>query len=134
MACHICSQEAVGRCFNCGQLFCADHGSENCTRCDTALKAGDPRQDRVSRVRLHDMNHAAWWRPRQAEEYSPPACYQCRGIARNVCINCGDRYCAEHAGVAGICAACGQSSQLGLFILFAVAAVFGVMVMLNFTR
>ena len=41
------------------------------------------------------MNHAAWWRPRQAEEYSPPACYQCRGIARNVCINCGDRYCAR---------------------------------------
>ena len=38
MACHICSQEAVGRCFNCGQLFCADHGSENCTRCDTAAQ------------------------------------------------------------------------------------------------
>jgi hypothetical protein len=134
MACHICGHEAVGRCYNCGELFCAEHGAENCARCTSAFQAGDPRAELVSRLPLHDMAHGAWWRPQPAEGYSPPACYCCKGIARQSCLNCGERYCPDHAGVAGVCAQCGKSSRLGMIILVAVAAVFGCMWLLSLTR
>lgn len=134
MACHICGHEAVGRCYNCGQLFCADHGAENCTRCASAFQAGDPRPELVSRVPMRDAAHAAWWRPQPAEGYAPPECYACKGIAPLVCLGCGQRYCSEHSGVAGVCAECGKSSRLGVLILALVAIVFACMWLLNLAR
>ena len=43
MSCHVCGREAVGRCDNCGALYCAQHGDGNCVQCDTSIMAGDPR-------------------------------------------------------------------------------------------
>jgi hypothetical protein len=120
MACHICGLEAVGRCYSCGELFCAAHGDENCMRCTSAIHAGDPRQDRISAVKLRAGAKPGWWRPLPAEEYKPPACYQCQGLARRVCPNCQHYYCAEHAG-GNVCAACSRSGRIGLYILAALA-------------
>jgi hypothetical protein len=80
------------------------------------------------------MRHAAWWRPQRAEAYAPPACYSCQGIARHSCLNCGQLYCPEHAGLAGVCAECGKSSRLGIVILAAVGVVFVCVWVLNLMR
>lgn len=122
MRCGFCDQEATGRCYNCGELFCDAHGRTNCTRCDTAIAPGDRRADRVSAAPLVDRGpRPGWWRPLPAEEYEPPACYSCKGLARTICRNCRRRYCPEHAGPPQLCADCGRSSALGLyFFVFAV--------------
>lgn len=117
MHCHICQAEAVARCYNCGELICARHGDEYCTNCTTGIAAGDPRPDRISTAPLARGQRPGWWRPQPAEEYTPPACYDCRGLARAVCYHCGERYCPEHAGPRGLCRACGRSSWLGPIFL-----------------
>ncbi len=126
MLCHLCQQEAVGRCYTCGQLFCAAHGSRNCTTCDTAIAPGDRRPDRISAAPTPPLQEGvkgtasrggAWWRPLPAEDFEPPACYQCKGLARRTCRNCGQLYCGEHAGQDGLCAACDRSSWVGLYLL-----------------
>ncbi len=119
MQCHLCPQEAVGRCFTCGALFCADHGREDCDRCAAAVAAGAPRPRR--RNAQHSGSRATWWRPQVAENYSPPACYECQGLTRKSCRHCGNWYCADHAGPQELCASCGRSSNLGLFALAAIA-------------
>lgn len=117
-ACHVCGQEAVERCFNCGKLFCPEHGRENCYVCENGIAPGDRRADRISSKRLRDEGDGvAWWRPQQAEDFEPPACVVCGGLTRTNCKNCADYYCREHAGPHGLCGGCGQSSRLGLIFL-----------------
>ena len=109
MQCHICHREAVDRCYTCGELFCEAHGGVHCSRCETGVMAGDNRADRVSPARQARKSRPAWWRPQVAEDYEPPACQDCRGIAPYVCPNCGARYCGEHAGKNGLCSQCQQA-------------------------
>lgn len=116
--CHLCQQEAVGRCYTCGQLFCAQHGSRNCLTCETAIAPGDRRADRISAAPLERQGRrGAWWRPLPAEDFEPPACYQCHGLARHTCRHCRQLYCPEHAGQHGLCAGCDRSSWVGLYVL-----------------
>jgi hypothetical protein len=122
MRCHICQAEAVARCYTCGQLMCAQHGKESCTRCSSGIAAGDPRPVHVSEEPLSQAKKPAWWRPQQAEEYKPPACYACQGLTRAVCRHCQSHYCAEHAGKGGLCQACGTSAWLGPAMLVLVGA------------
>jgi hypothetical protein len=117
MRCHICQAEAVARCYTCGQLMCAAHGDDNCTRCTTGIVAGDPRPDRITAVPGRHSAAGGWWRPQPAEEFVPPACYACHGLTRASCVNCGSYYCAEHAGLNGMCGSCGKGAWLGPAIL-----------------
>ena len=117
MACHFCGQEAIDRCYTCGNLFCAKHGQVNCIHCETGIAAGDKRADRISAVRLRREpdGQRAWWRPQPAEDREIPSCHICQGLARRVCSNCELHYCAEHAGPAFLCRDCGRSSLLGVW-------------------
>jgi len=119
--CYLCDAEAVSRCYTCGQLICERHGRENCHRCNTGVAAGEPLSLHVSDAPLRGgtMKHG-WWRPQEAEEYEPPACYACQGLARALCRNCGSRYCRDHAGPGQLCADCGRSARMGL-IVFGIA-------------
>ena len=118
MTCHVCGEEAVARCYNCGQLMCDKHGRENCIRCDAGIAAGDPRGDRFSPVAVAPAaQKPGWWRPQAAEGYTPPACYGCGGLCRATCRECGSRYCRDHAGPNGLCRECGRSALLGPVIL-----------------
>src|SRR5436309_918004 len=98
MLCYLCQSEAVGRCFNCGELICAQHGRENCVSCESGIVAGDPRPKHVSARIMSVARKNAWWRPQDAEGYQPPACCVCKGLARRRCSNCQDLFCPEHAG------------------------------------
>jgi hypothetical protein len=119
--CYICQAEAIARCYTCGRLICGKHGGENCIRCNTSVVAGDPPGRHVSAERLgpSDAKHG-WWRPQEAEEFKPPACYACGALARRICRNCGSRYCREHAGPSDLCIVCGRSARMGL-VVFLVA-------------
>jgi hypothetical protein len=117
MHCHVCGREAVDRCYNCGELFCEEHGNVNCTRCETGIVAGDSRADRISAARIQKTGRPAWWRPQEAEDFEPPACQECQGLARFVCANCGKRYCPEHAGKNGLCGRCQRSRRSGNIFL-----------------
>src|SRR5437879_3712811 len=118
MQCHICSREAIDRCYTCGELFCDEHGRINCSRCTTAIAAGDARTDRVSGARLSNPTiRPGWWRPQPAEDYNPPECQECQGLARYVCVNCAGRYCREHAGRDGLCGPCQRSRRGGTLFM-----------------
>ena len=125
MNCHLCAREAVARCFNCGALFCEEHGNVNCVRCETGIAAGDPRPDRFSAAPMGSRSRPGWWRPQVAEDYDPPACYECKGLARQTCRHCGNLYCPEHAGRGHLCRACHQSANAALWIVAAVFLVLG---------
>jgi|SRR5581483_2097930 len=129
MHCHICQAEAVARCYTCGQLMCAEHGRENCTRCASGIAAGDPRPDRITTRPVSSQTRPGWWRPQPAEAYEPPACYACKGLTRAVCRNCHAFYCTEHAGPSGLCAACGRSAWLGPAILAVIGATLGLLLL-----
>jgi hypothetical protein len=119
MLCHICQAEAVTRCYTCGELVCAAHGKNaNCPNCNTGFAAGDPRTSHIADepIANQELQHK-WWRPQAAEAYQPPACYECKGLSRGICRNCQARYCQEHAGVNGLCRACGSSANLGLYVI-----------------
>lgn len=125
MSCHVCGQEAVERCFTCGQLFCPAHGTVNCVRCDGAIAVGDPRQDRITQGRMKPAESVSpWWRPQKAEDYRPPACYVCQGLTRSRCQQCERLYCPEHAGRNGWCNACSNDSRSLLLILGGVLLLF----------
>ncbi len=129
MSCHVCNAEAVGRCYNCGALYCDQHGDGNCVRCDTSIMAGDPRPDRISAAPRGAVQRPGWWRPLPAEGYTPPACRDCGGIAHRVCPNCRQRFCPEHAGHNGLCARCNESSYLGIVVLAGVALILGALLL-----
>lgn len=131
MNCHFCNREAVDRCFSCGELFCEEHGRVDCRRCETAIAPGDCRQDRVSARPLSPSARPGWWRPQPAEDFDPPACYECKGLARVVCRNCGSYYCWEHAGKNGLCAECARSSRIGTLILLIIFGLIAGMVVLS---
>jgi hypothetical protein len=130
-ACHICGDEAVGRCYACGALFCAAHGDVNCTRCETGIVEGDFRADRITTAPRTSTARPAWWRPQRAEDFEPSACYICKGLARRVCRNCHEVYCPDHAGAAELCESCTRSSLLGLFILGGILLILTVIVVLG---
>ncbi len=119
MNCHVCGEEAVGRCFTCGALFCAEHGDRNCAGCAHGIVTGDYRADRISQApRTGSTGRRFWWRPQVADDYEPPACSICGGLARLVCRNCRELYCADHAGAAAeLCARCARSSRLGIWVM-----------------
>ncbi len=130
MTCHICKAEAVTRCFNCGELVCAEHAKGDvCPLCSTGIVGGDPRA--ISAIPLPAPTEKGWWRPRQADEFKPTECYECKGLARGVCRNCQGNYCQEHAGVNGLCKQCERSANLGIFV---VAGIFGLMLLLMICR
>ena len=132
MSCHICQAEAVSRCYTCGELVCAEHGKDDtCPRCSTGFAVGDPRADRISVEPMPQLDKQGWWRPQEAEASVPPACYQCKGLARAVCRNCHANYCSEHAGRKGLCKDCGQSANMGLYIFLAVVGVMVLMILFN---
>ncbi len=133
MHCHLCDREAVDRCYTCGELFCAEHGKVDCVRCATGIIAGDNRRDRISRSPGSTTSKPAWWRPKEAEDYDPPACHECQGLARYICVECRNRYCREHAGKNGLCRVC-QEAQRGsnvvlllMFLLLAGLIVLGLL-------
>lgn len=124
MTCHICKAEAVTRCYNCGELVCEQHSKTDvCASCSTGIVPGDPRA--VSERPLPKQGKHGWWRPQEAEEYVPPACYECQGLSRGVCRNCQNRYCPEHAGPNGLCKDCGNSANLGTYVLLIMAVAIG---------
>lgn len=130
MSCHICQAEAVSRCFNCGELVCAEHGKgDACPTCRGGFTALDPRG--ISAEPLAQQDKHGWWRPQEAEEYRPPACYECKGLSRAVCRNCRANYCADHAGRNGLCKACGHSANMGLYIIAAMAALIVAMILFS---
>src|ERR1022692_4603056 len=119
MRCYLCQAEAVTRCYTCGQLVCAAHGkNDNCTRCSSGFMAGDPG---IGEGQFGKPAPGGWWRPQEAEEYLPPACYECKGLTRAVCRNCQANYCPEHAGPNGLCKACSHSANLGLYVVVGMA-------------
>ena len=135
MQCTMCEEEAIGRCYSCGILFCAAHGTDDCMRCETAVAAGDPRPDRMSTRPMaepDDRHRPAWWRPQQAEEFSPPACYECGGLTRRTCRNCRQMYCKDHAGSGDLCKQCATSSRIGTVILAVIFALVGGLVVYGF--
>ena len=132
MSCHICQAEAVSRCYNCGELVCAEHGkNETCPRCSGGFMAGDRRADRICVEPLPKQQHHGWWRPQEAEEYKPPACYECKGLARGVCRNCQANFCPEHAGANGLCKDCARSANMGLYAFAGLSAFVLLILLLN---
>ena len=117
MSCQFCQAEAVTRCQTCGALVCDEHGNGDiCPHCSTGILAGSPRTVAVSEEPLAPFKKQGWWRPQKAEEYAPPACYQCQGLARGLCHNCQSHFCAEHAGPNGLCRDCANSANLGIYV------------------
>ena len=123
MSCYLCGDEAVSRCYQCGELICAQHGKDNCQRCETGIAAGDPRPDRITERPGASTQKPGWWRPQEAEAYKPPACYECKGLCRNRCRKCGQPYCADHAGKQGRCLDCGKTDWIGLLALGMIVSV-----------
>lgn len=134
MQCYQCQNEAVERCYTCGALFCAEHGNVNCERCDTAIAPGDCRPDHISATPLATERKQGWWRPQQAEEFTIPACYHCKGLARQRCHHCQSYYCPEHAGSGGLCASCHRSSNLGLAMLLGSLLLIGLLLLFGYWR
>ena len=135
MHCHICNQEAVGRCYTCGALFCQAHGQVNCARCETSIVAGDPRPDHVSAQPFGSGGRPGWWRPQVAEDYDPPACHMCGALARRVCRHCGSLYCSQHAGAGELCAGCTRSSHVGMLAFLGVVLLMGTLMLVGlFTK
>ncbi|MBI2806550.1 MAG: hypothetical protein HYX68_16335 [Planctomycetes bacterium] len=136
MSCHLCESEAVTRCHTCGVLICEQHGGKDdlCTQCSGGFTAGDPRT-RISDEPLGQSKQSGgWWRPQEAEEFQPTSCYQCQALARAVCRNCLSNFCPEHTGPNGLCKACGQSANLGLWVMAGVASLLVIWLLLQWFR
>ncbi len=100
-------------------------------RCSSGIVEGDYRADRVTRRRARQPGTRAWWRPQEAEDYEPPACYHCQALARLTCRNCQQLYCPDHAGRPGLCQRCTRSAWLGLLVFAGVMLVMGLLILLG---
>jgi hypothetical protein len=129
--CHVCQAEAVGRCYECGRLYCAAHDVQgNCSVCATAIH--EYTGDKVSTRALPGRTRKAWWRPQVDEDDpGPPSCYQCGGLANRVCRNCNNLFCAEHGAAADLCASCARSSWVAMWIIIGVLAILAATVLLT---
>ena len=123
MHCHVCHAEAVGRCYQCGRLYCAEHDVKgDCSVCATAIHV--PLGDKVSPRRLPGSPSRAWWRPKvEDDDPGPPSCYRCGGLANRLCRNCENLYCPEHAGRGDLCDSCTRSSRLAMWVMLGVLLV-----------
>jgi hypothetical protein len=74
----------------------------------------------------------AWWRPQIAEDYEPPACYECKGLARKACRHCDHFYCPEHAGRGDLCASCYRSSFFGMLVFGGVLLFMGALMLAGY--
>ena len=118
MKCHLCGAAAVDRCYTCGQLFCEQHGRTDCSACTEGIALGDPRPDRFTAERREVPRTAKpWWRPQEAEDFHPPACYACGGLTRNTCSNCTRPFCPDHAGSGHLCRECYRSGSMGFLAM-----------------
>jgi len=131
MLCHVCQAEAVGRCYECGRLYCAAHDvNGNCSGCATAIYVST--NDKVSTRAMPSGTTKAWWRPQvEEDDTGQPSCYQCGGLANRICRNCTNLYCPEHGRGAGLCAGCARSSWMALWIIFGVLALLGATLILT---
>ena len=122
MPCHVCHGEAVGRCYHCGRLYCADHDVKgNCSSCASAVHV--VLDDKVSTSALPGSTPRAWWRPKVEEDPGPPSCYRCGGLAHQVCHNCDHLFCSEHAGRRDLCDSCARSSWMAMWVVLGVLLV-----------
>ena len=121
MKCHLCDEKGVSRCYTCGQLFCAKHGTKNCATCDGGFQEVEQRVQKGSRRERRRGD--AWWRPQEAEAFVPDSCYVCKRLARSTCQTCQQFFCPEHAGAEHLCKQCHQSGQIAF-------AAFGVLVLI----
>lgn len=131
MSCHLCDKEAIDRCFTCGRLFCAEHGTKNCTACQGAYQEGDPSGERISVIPTRSGKDNPWWRPQQADEFAPPACYECQSLTRAVCVACGRNYCKEHAGRNSTCRECSTASDMSLYVVGGFLLVFAAVTLVS---
>jgi hypothetical protein len=131
MNCHLCQSEAVGRCYECGRLYCAAHDVQgNCSQCATAIHVS--MNDKLSTRKLPGRATKAWWRPQVDEDDpGPPSCYECGGLANRVCRNCNNLFCSEHGRGVDLCASCARSSWMTAWIVLGVLAVLLAMLLLT---
>jgi hypothetical protein len=64
------------------------------------------------------------------DDDGPPSCHVCDGLARLICENCHNLYCAEHAGRRGWCAECTRSGRTGMLLSLGVFAFIGMIFLL----
>ena len=96
MICHVCEQQAIGQCKQCGKFYCKEHGNVTCIVCDQALQESpSPRREPEFDVRLPEYGG-----PRRADApvYAGPRCYKCTQPATAACAKCGQFYCPRHRG------------------------------------
>jgi hypothetical protein len=120
MICHFCNRETTRKCESCGLAICPDHGDRYCHGCSGAVFSKEvpgaegkaflqcPPKPRMETIYLDDDG--------------PPECYQCQGLARRVCQNCHNLYCAEH-GTAQWCDQCARAARVGTWLTVGIVAV-----------
>jgi hypothetical protein len=113
MVCHECAQEAAGQCRSCRRAFCSGHGAELCRTCAVSVTTADNASRLVARRYLQCEN-ARRMPTVFLDDPGPPACYFCEGLARQLCENCHNLYCPDHAGCPGWCAGCTHSARTGM--------------------
>lgn len=146
MNCEICQRPASQECSDCGTLYCPDHGGEKCFRC--AGKLVSPRSRVVElppETAIYTTEKASRYsgksylqcytkpgiRTVYVDDPGPPACHQCGGLARQICNNCHQLFCADHQGGKELCQTCASSSNLGIVILLATGFFLGLVMLLN---
>jgi hypothetical protein len=128
MLCHVCEDDAVGRCKSCGLAFCGGHGFDYCRQCVVAItptKPGSPAFRTIGYLQCVG-------KPRMKTVYldddGPPACYACGGFAKHICLHCQNLYCPDHAGKSTWCESCTRTAsanlRLALIVLAAMTALF----------
>ena len=125
MLCHVCEEEAAGKCKSCGLAFCGGHGADYCRKCLVAVMPATPGSPAFREIGY--LQCVA--RPRMKTVYlddgEPPACYRCGGYAKLVCAHCHNLCCSEHAGKGGWCTDCMESARAGLQLAVVVCLVLG---------
>jgi hypothetical protein len=148
MLCDICQRPAAGKCSGCGAFCCADHGGQRCFRCAGAFMAVKSdvvevkeRTDTAIYTSDKDSRYAGkgylqcFTKPGMQTIYiddpGPPACHLCESLAKAICSNCQQLFCAQHRGTKNLCQSCARSSRLGLWILFGMLLAVALLIFLN---